>query len=469
MGCCCSRSKRARREGTATTSSELTSSISSIHSSSLKPEAKLSNDSLKKQVSVGTVPLAQVPIGVSDQSTGAQLGTVPPERADFLRCPSGILFEDDTFFDAQEELQQEAPHQSTSLDVIFGRYENWMRQSIEGQPEQPQPELTPAGSFSQQQQPASPLSHRGHVGSVRSSPFAAAAAVQPITAEGQLQPAGSHTAATQSSQDGGRGSLEGQSFKLKKAKQRKLAKQLHDAFADGRCMEANMRLQELRHHPDVGGAQLASAAGVSLEDLDALPTRAEEYDTAVRDIRNDEGWDVARDNALRALHRHEKGTMVHSFKLSATFEHPLDRLVALAREIDLVNILDERLSGRILEQPSLFDGTFHIHVKTPWPFPRDLDLCLYACGADLSQEHRCMVILLRDSPGGLTPDQIPSSTKQQPTARLSVLPGSAIMLRPVAVQDGAKNSSSTEGHLMVHLTMDLASVPSLWIRLLLRG
>ena len=79
------------------------------------------------------------------------------------------------------------------------------------------------------------------------------------------------------------------------------------------------------------------------------------------------------------------GTMVHSFKLSATFEHPLDRLVALAREIDLVHILDERLSGKILEQPSLFDGTFHIHVKTPWPFPRDLDLCLYACGADLAQ------------------------------------------------------------------------------------
>ena len=79
------------------------------------------------------------------------------------------------------------------------------------------------------------------------------------------------------------------------------------------------------------------------------------------------------------------GTMVHSFKLSATFEHPLERLVALAREIDLVHILDERLSGRILEQPSLFDGTFHIHVKTPWPFPRDLDLCLYACGADLAQ------------------------------------------------------------------------------------
>lgn len=77
--------------------------------------------------------------------------------------------------------------------------------------------------------------------------------------------------------------------------------------------------------------------------------------------------------------------MVHSFKLSATFEHPLDRLVSLAREIDLVHILDERLSGKILEQPSLFDGTFHIHVKTPWPFPRDLDLCLYACGADLAQ------------------------------------------------------------------------------------
>ena len=72
-------------------------------------------------------------------------------------------------------------------------------------------------------------------------------------------------------------------------------------------MEASMRLQELRHQCEVEGAQLASAAGVPLDELDALPTRAEEYDTAVRDIRTDEGWDVARDNALRALHRHEKG------------------------------------------------------------------------------------------------------------------------------------------------------------------
>lgn len=87
--------------------------------------------------------------------------------------------------------------------------------------------------------------------------------------------------------------------------------------------------------------------------------------------------------------------MVHSFKLSATFEHPLERLVALAREIDLVNILDERLSGQIMEQPSLFDGTFNIHVKTPWPFPRDLDLTLYACGADLSQVLCTIIHLLQ--------------------------------------------------------------------------
>ncbi len=46
-----------------------------------------------------------------------------------LRCPSVVLFEDDAFFDAQEEMQWEAshpPHSSQELDVIFNRYEGWM-------------------------------------------------------------------------------------------------------------------------------------------------------------------------------------------------------------------------------------------------------------------------------------------------------------------------------------------------------
>lgn len=133
------------------------------------------------------------------------------------------------------------------------------RQSIEGQPEHPQIDSPPSGSFSRQQ-PTSPLSHRGEglwpetskphaaqqrssdgahapaglASSMSASPFAAAAGAHPISQDGQLQHTGSSKAARRSSQDGGRGSLEGTSFKLKKAKQRKLAKQLHEAFA-GTC------------------------------------------------------------------------------------------------------------------------------------------------------------------------------------------------------------------------------------------
>lgn len=123
MGCCCSRRKRARRDGAPFTSSELTSSISSIPSSSLKPEAKLSSKSLEKQDQVSGVTQAPAPVlnGISEQK-----GVVVPTPSEFLRCPSVVLFEDDTFFDAQEELQQEAPHQSRGLDVLFDRYENWM-------------------------------------------------------------------------------------------------------------------------------------------------------------------------------------------------------------------------------------------------------------------------------------------------------------------------------------------------------
>ena len=125
MGCCCSRSRQRKREGAATTSSELTSSVSSIPSSCLKPDAKLSSTSVQKSVQVDTAPVP------AQNGSAQRLPDVPPEAVppgpdDFLRCPSVVLFEDDTFFDAHEELQQEAPRQSTGLDVIFGRYENWM-------------------------------------------------------------------------------------------------------------------------------------------------------------------------------------------------------------------------------------------------------------------------------------------------------------------------------------------------------
>ena len=77
--------------------------------------------------------------------------------------------------------------------------------------------------------------------------------------------------------------------------------------AEGRCLEADSKLLELRGLTDLEETQMASACGMSSDGLAALPGRAKEYQTAVADIRNDEGWDVARDNALRALHRHQKG------------------------------------------------------------------------------------------------------------------------------------------------------------------
>ena len=86
--------------------------------------------------------------------------------------------------------------------------------------------------------------------------------------------------------------------------------------AEGRCLAAEGKLQELRANTDIEGPQLASAAGLSTEALAALPGRVKEYQAAVADIRNDVGWDVARDNALRALHRHEKGVQLHFMALS---------------------------------------------------------------------------------------------------------------------------------------------------------
>ena len=71
-------------------------------------------------------------------------------------------------------------------------------------------------------------------------------------------------------------------------------------------------------------------------DPEALLAEVEAVEQALQQLEDDEGWLVSRSDSLRMLYRHVSGTTVHSLKFIATFDHPLEHLLALVHEFDLV-------------------------------------------------------------------------------------------------------------------------------------
>ncbi|KAK9809028.1 hypothetical protein WJX72_008151 [[Myrmecia] bisecta] len=242
-------------------------------------------------------------------------------------------------------------------------------------------------------------------------------------------------------------------------------RQLPHAYAGGRILEAYRTLQSYAQAGISYEQMIHTMRPEGLGDLRQLQQRAQLIQAGHDHVLNDKGWAVARNDYLRALYRHEKGSNVHSFKLSATFNEPLEHLVAMAREIDNVHHYDSILSGVVLDQPSLFEGSFYIGVKTPWPF-KNMDFMLHAHGADLSEEHKCTVLMFG------TPKSIPSDHLRKLPAsaatctRVTVLEGSCVLLRPLP--PGPDGRPRTQGYMMVHLNPDLPSIPQLWIKLLLK-
>jgi hypothetical protein len=143
--------------------------------------------------------------------------------------------------------------------------------------------------------------------------------------------------------------------------ERSRSQHLHSALAQLPVQEQLAAAAELAAAGRVLGAEAAlqraaEAAGGTLKELEALSTEAvsavlpagSSLDVAqvrreahvVREalcsLEDHSGWMVSRDDKLKVYYRHLKGTTVHSLKFRAVFDHPLEHLLALAHEFDLI-------------------------------------------------------------------------------------------------------------------------------------
>ncbi|KAL4425457.1 hypothetical protein ABPG75_009473 [Micractinium tetrahymenae] len=232
--------------------------------------------------------------------------------------------------------------------------------------------------------------------------------------------------------------------------------------------------------------QAAAAAGGSLAELAELPPDALQsvlpagasLDVAglMRDVRfvgealqsleDHLGWMVSRNDALKVFYRHQRGTTVHSLKFSAVLDHPLEHLLALVHEFDLIVTWNKfSLASLMLAEPSIFESYVYGAQWMMRPF-KPMQGLLHARGFDLADEHKCLLVSLEDC----TPEQLPPGHRPLPPEyhkrkTVNFLPGSCLRLRPLpAAPDGTPR---TEGSLLLHLDPHIPFIPAFLLNFVL--
>lgn len=187
---------------------------------------------------------------------------------------------------------------------------------------------------------------------------------------------------------------------------------------------------------------------------------------ALEALEDHSGWMVSRNDVLQVYYRHLRGETVHSLKFRAVFDHPLEHLLALAHEFDLIPTWNKfSLAAMTVAEPSLFEAYVYGAQWMLKPF-KDMQALLHARGFDLAKEHRCLLVCLDDAsleqlPHGHTPLP-PEFAKRK---HINFLPGSCLKIRPLPpAPDGTPR---TEGSLMIYMDPHIPYIPAFLLNFVL--
>ena len=217
-------------------------------------------------------------------------------------------------------------------------------------------------------------------------------------------------------------------------------------------------------------------------DIASLETDIQAVHAALDGLEDDSGWMVSRKGDLRVLYSHKKGTTEHSLKFHAVFPHPVEHILSLAYEWDLIPTWNKfTLEAIKLASPSIFESIVYGAQWMMKPF-RSMQAIVRARGFDLaaSPHHRCLLILLNDLDDteieGLdiqnTYPHLPEAMAKR--KMVNIFKNSCIKLRPLPPLlakeskklPAIKSSSTvnriyrTDAHLMVHLDPHIPYVPA---------
>jgi len=267
-------------------------------------------------------------------------------------------------------------------------------------------------------------------------------------------------------------------------------------ISNGRILEAHELLLKLcEDHNENSSCEETSQKSLSLSsltnhstalgiDIAALETDVHALHAALSGLEDDTGWMVSRKGELRVLYHHKKGTTQHSLKFHAVFPHPVNHILSIAHEWDLLPTWNKfSLEALKLAETSVFESIVYGAQWMMKPF-RNMQGTVRARGLDLaaSPMHRCLVIMISDvNDRDVEALNLENRFPHLPAAmakrkRVNILKDSLIKLRPLpplkqkVENKNAKRGNSTntpgstiprtEAHLMVHLDPHIPYVPS---------
>ncbi|KAI7841817.1 hypothetical protein COHA_004346 [Chlorella ohadii] len=276
-------------------------------------------------------------------------------------------------------------------------------------------------------------------------------------------------------------------LKLERSRSQQLRSALDQPAARaalGKAAALGAEARVLSAHSLLLGA--AQQAGCSLAELAALPRQTLEtllpegatldVEQVIQDaawatetlaaLEDHSGWMTSRSDALQVHYRHQRGTTVHSLKFAAVFEHPLEHLLALAHEFDLIVTWNKfSLASEMLAEPSIFESYVYGAQWMMKPF-KHMQALLRCRGFDLAEEHQCLLVELQDCAlEDLPPGHKPVPKEWGKRKLINILPGSCIKMSPLPPSpDGTPR---TEAALMVHLDPHIPFIPAFLLNFVL--
>jgi hypothetical protein len=309
-----------------------------------------------------------------------------------------------------------------------------------------------------------------------------------------------------------------------------IIKDIKRAVEESRILAAFMSLQRLmaltgwtreeiggRYGPDIDACSITTDAEAVIRCLEAIRNDDENS--------NDDDWLVSKHAAadeeaaaasstnnnntttttttttaikgLKIMYSHDKHSTAHKLKLSATFDHPIAHVLALAHEWDYLPLWNKfNVEAIKIAEPTLYESYLYGAQWSPPPF-RNMQALVKARGFDLAEEQRCLFIIVNDTEVEDIPVEhiigvVPSEKTLMKRKRVNILSPSCIKLKPVLTTDdysrsssGAENnnnnnnnntssppssslsSHTTEAVMLIHVDPHIKYVPSMLVNFVL--
>lgn len=192
----------------------------------------------------------------------------------------------------------------------------------------------------------------------------------------------------------------------------------------------------------------------------AIIEEAEEVENAYQLLECEDGYKLVRKEPLRILYKHEKGGTAHSIKIKISLAHSVSHIISIAYEWDLLKDWNKYAMDPMkfeLERPLEC-----VVYGAQWMMPpfKDFQSLLHTSGYDLSEEHGCLFIAIKNFDrsnfvAGDGHENIKLPDKAQKRKTVDFHRGSNICLRPVF----ENKEPMTEASLTVHLDPHIHLVP----------